>query len=288
MKGINVILSIFMAQNTFNWQHLIVSKTIPVNYVEQWKTKDILYPFPTYSNSTIDYQDSYKESSNQTLDTSTTIIKQVEKNTGLSFLPDEKAEGNVCFINSPELRDDYKTTFTPADLLDYIYAVLHSSTYRKKHKEFLKIDFSRVSYPKDSKTFCQLVQLGKKIRKIHLQEWPHVEEYTTSYPKDGSNTITREFTKTSPGFEPNDSSVKEEAKEIIGKVWINDAQYFDQVPLIAWEFHMSGNRPAQKWLKDRKGRTLSHDDILHYQKIIVALTKTYHLTRKIDAIEIEE
>ena len=64
-------------------------------------------------------------------------------------------------------------------------------------------------------------------------------------------------------------------------VWINDAQYLEDVPLIAWEFYIGGYQPAQKWLKDRTGRKLSFDDILHYQKIIVALTETDRIMQKL-------
>lgn len=64
-------------------------------------------------------------------------------------------------------------------------------------------------------------------------------------------------------------------------------QYFAQVPEVAWNFYIGGYQPAQKWLKDRKGRTLSMDDIFHYQKIIVALAETDRLMKEIDQIEIE-
>ena len=57
-----------------------------------------------------------------------------------------------------------------------------------------------------------------------------------------------------------------------GKVYINKEQYFYNVPEVAWNFYIGGYQPGQKWLKDRKGRELSFEDILHYQKIIVALT----------------
>jgi hypothetical protein len=69
-----------------------------------------------------------------------------------------------------------------------------------------------------------------------------------------------------------------------GNVWINDDQYFENVPLVAWEFYIGGYQPAQKWLKDRKDRVLSYEDILHYQKIIVALTETERLMTAIDKV----
>ena len=157
---------------------------------------------------------------------------------------------------------------TPEEILDYIYAVLHSPTYREKYKEFLKIDFPRVHYPKDVETFWQLVKLGGEIRQIHLLEAPTVEQYITQYPIDGTNEVVK------PKYEN-------------GKVYINETQYFDNVPEVAWNFFIGGYQPAQKWLKDRKERTLEFDDILHYQKIIVALSETDRLMKAIDTIELE-
>ena len=162
----------------------------------------------------------------------------------------------------------YHNCFTALDIFDYIYAVLHSPTYREKYKEFLKIDFPRVPYPKDEDTFWQLVNLGGEIRELHLLESPVVEQCITQYPIDGDNVVTK------PTYKK-------------GKVFINDTQYFDNVPEVAWTFFIGGYQPAQKWLKDRKGRTLEFDDILHYKKIIVALTETNKLMSKISAIDIE-
>lgn len=158
--------------------------------------------------------------------------------------------------------------FYPKDILDYIYAVLHSPTYRETYKEFLKIDFPRVPYPNDQDTFWQLVNLGGELRHIHLLESPKVEKYITQYPIAGDNVVGK-------------------LKYENGKVFINETQYFDNVPQVAWEFYIGGYQPAQKWLKDRKDRTLGFEDILHYQKIIVALTETDRLMKEIDKIEIE-
>ncbi|MDT0293415.1 type ISP restriction/modification enzyme [Mesonia ostreae] len=228
------------------------------------------------------------------------ILSEIEKSLGLEFLSEEPKSGEVCFAESREVRDDFKSYFTPLNLLDYIYAVLHSPTYRETYKEFLKIDFPRVPYPKDKAKFWKMVELGGELRQLHLLESDKTEEYITTYPVDGDNIITRKITKTSPGFEPavSSSGVENQSKvgknlppsgeleEGMGKVWINDTQYFDKVPKIAWEFYIGGYQPAQKWLKDRKGRELKFEDILHYQKIIVALTETDRLMKKIDGIEI--
>ena len=126
--------------------------------------------------------------------------------------------------------------------------------------------------------------MGGEIRQIHLLESPKVEKYITSYPIDGDNTITTKIGKKDWEIK---SSGGTSSPTSFGRIWINETQYFDNIPLIAWEFYIGGYQPAQKWLKDRKGRTLSFEDILHYQKIIVALNETDRLMKEIDKIEIE-
>ena len=193
------------------------------------------------------------------------IINKIAKKLGLKFTNEKEQTAK---------------TFAPIDVLDYIYAVLHSPNYRETYKEFLKIDFPRVPFPKDEKTFWELVTLGGEIREIHLLESPIVEDAITQYLGDGANIITRKLTKTDIGYEA--------VTDTHGKVWINDINYFDNVPLVAWEFYIGGYQPAQKWLKDRKGRELDYEDIFHYNKIIVALTQTDKIMKAIDLIDFIE
>ena len=207
-----------------------------------------LYLYPETSGQQI-----IGQATERTPNLNTAIVKQIAEKLDLTF------------TNEKEKKDG---TFAPIDILDYIYAVLHSPAYREKYKEFLKIDFPRVPYPKDAATFWKLVELGGEIRQIHLLESPTVEKYITQYPENGSNVVVK------PKYEN-------------GKVYINDTQYFDNVPQTAWNFYIGGYQPAQKWLKDRKDRKLEFDDILHYQKIIVALTETDRLMKEIDKIEIQ-
>ena len=160
---------------------------------------------------------------------------------------------------------DQVNTFAPIDLLDYIYAVLHSPTYRKTYKEFLKIDFPRVPYPNDTTQFWELVGLGGELRQLHLLKGTTINDFITSYPESGNNLLDK------PRYDD-------------GKVYINETQYFEGVSKLAWEFYIGGYQPAQKWLKDRKGRILSYEDILHYQKIIKAMVETDRLMQAIGRI----
>ncbi len=108
------------------------------------------------------------------------IVKNIEEQLGLTFVAEPFDEGNVCMANSPEVRDDYRGTFTPNDLRDYIYAVLHSTSYREKYKESSKIDFSSISYPKDVRGFWSLVDLGRGLQQLPQSETPRlVQEIDT-------------------------------------------------------------------------------------------------------------
>jgi predicted helicase len=162
---------------------------------------------------------------------------------------------------------------TPESLFDYIYAILHSSAYRKRYAEFLKSDFPRIPYPKDAETFDALAKLGGEIRALHLMESKTLDRPATSYPVGGDHEVVK------PRWEDTDK------KAGLGRVWINPVQYFDKVPKTAWEFFIGGYQPAQKWLEDRQGRKLSvPDDARHWQKIVIALAETDRLMQEIDKI----
>ncbi|MCG9880411.1 MAG: N-6 DNA methylase [Bacteroidia bacterium] len=223
------------------------------------------YIFPLYLYPENNGQQTIGQTTERKPNLNKEIVKQIADKLDLIFTNEKDTSTSSAS----------KDTFAPIDILDYIYAILHSPTYREKYKEFLKIDFPRVPYPKDQNTFWQLVKLGGEIRQIHLLESPTVEKYITQYPIDGTNVVVK------PRF---DIAKRDDS---IGKVYINETQYFDNVPQIAWEFYIGGYQPAQKWLKDRKERKLEFDDILHYQKIIVALTETDRLMKEIDKIDIE-
>jgi len=200
------------------------------------------------------------------------IINEITQKLGLQFTEEKEP---------PPLEGAGGGSFAPIDILDYIYAVLHSPTYREKYKEFLKIDFPRVPYPENAEQFWELVALGGKLRRLHLLEDVEPQEGMADYPIVGSNVVERVlYTTPAPPKEGNyppqipTNSPSSEGLGVVGRVYINDTQYFDKVPPEAWNFYIGGYQPAQKWLKDRKGRTLNFEDIRHYQKIIRALKET--------------
>ncbi|MCG8212764.1 N-6 DNA methylase [Tenacibaculum finnmarkense genomovar finnmarkense] len=271
LKKDNICL-IVPRQCVSDWRYCLVSKNIiESNLTGTAGRYGAGYAFPLYlypeekANLEIFSEDKKGEAIVRVPNLDKKIINKIAKKLGLKFTTE---------------KEETAKTFAPIDVLDYIYAVLHSPNYRETYKEFLKIDFPRVPFPKDEKTFWDLVKLGGEIRQIHLLESPIVEDAITQYLGDGDNIITRKLTKTDIGYQA--------VTDTHGKVWINDINYFDNVPLVAWEFYIGGYQPAQKWLKDRKGRELDYEDIFHYNKIIVALTQTDKIMKEIDLIDFIE
>jgi predicted helicase len=256
------------------------------------------------------------------------IVEKIAAGIGLTFLSEPGALATGLRSDDTEKRPvitipgSDKTTppahaggsaFYPIDILDYIYAVLHSPGYRENYKEFLKIDFPRVPYPKDAVTFWELVALGGELRQIHLLESPVLNRFITSFNVGGDNIVEKIAFRTGaqasrlqtpetafvPPASANPTVTASEseadpprASEALalqtGSVYFNATQYFEGVPETAWNFYIGGYQPAQKWLKDRKGRQLNFDDIQHYQKIIVALAETGRLMKEIDRFELTD
>ncbi|OWV21214.1 hypothetical protein B7982_13310 [Fibrobacter sp. UWB2] len=185
------------------------------------------------------------------------------------YLYPTEGEKNLGEIRKPNLDEkiwskidkNVKLKTTPEQVFDYIYGVLHTPSYREKYKEFLKIDFPRIPYPENNDEFERIIAIGNKLRKLHLME--EIPPQATSFDIEGDNIVT-------------------EVRFETEKVYINKTQYFANVPELAWNFYIGGYQPAQKWLKDRKNRTLTYDDISHYRKIIAILIETHKLMQKLD------
>ena len=157
---------------------------------------------------------------------------------------------------------------SPEDIFDYIYGVLHSPSYRTKYKEFLKVDFPRIPYPASAEEFEHFRSHGNRLRELHLMH--DVPESPVTFPYPGTMQVD------SLAWEYNiDDGYS-------GNIYINSTQCFEGVPTAAFEMYIGGYQPAQKWLKDRKGRTLTFDDIEHYRRIIAILIETDKIMKQID------
>ncbi|MFH2103920.1 MAG: type ISP restriction/modification enzyme [Chloroflexota bacterium] len=200
------------------------------------------------------------------------FIKAMEEKLGMKFSPTRPSD--TLPKSAARIMDANKTAeadlgrvgeglFTPEDIFHYAYAVFHSPTYRTRYAEFLKIDFPRLPLTSNKKLFAKLAAKGAELVALHLLRSGKVDDFITSYPAAGNNMV-------------------EKVQYASGKVWINAGQYFGGVPEEVWEFKIGGYQVCEKWLKDRKGRILSGEDITHYQRVVVALKETIRLMREID------
>ncbi len=189
---------------------------------------------------------------------SKTFVADMESKLGLTF----QTEGSA-FTNG-----DSPDWFGPEDVFNYAYAIFHSPTYRERYSEFLKIDFPRLPLTSNLRLFGALVKLGAELVGLHLMKSSKLNEYMTTFDKEGDDEVARGY----PKYRPKG-----------GLVHINKTQYFGGVSQEIWDFHIGGYQVMRKWLKDRSGRKLSLDDKEHYQKIVVALSETIRIMTEIDA-----
>lgn len=236
---------------TENYQHTFITKVMNDLHITETANANP-YTFPLYL-----YPDENSLTNERTPNLNLEIIKEIEEKLGLKFV-NEKEQNS--------------TTFAPIDILDYIYAVLHSPNYREKYKEFLKIDFPRVPYPTIS-NFWQLVEFGGKLRSLHLLEDTSLDNRIIDIKGEAELKITNKLAKKDTVINDNLVTLN-----------LNSEVSIINIPLVAWEFYIGGYQPAQKWLKDRVERTLSRADLKHYNRIINALCKTDEIMKKIDGV----
>ncbi len=183
------------------------------------------------------------------------FIRDCEAKLGLRFVPEASGEPD---------------TFSPEDVFHYIYAIFHSPLYRERYAEFLRIDFPRVPLTTSVPLFRKLGALGGELVAWHLLRHPELEGVSgldTEFPESGDNVVARGYPKY---VEPDQ------------RVYINKEQYFEGVASELWQHMVGGYQVLDKWLKDRKGRALTNDDVTHYQRVVRSLGETQRLMRAID------
>lgn len=164
----------------------------------------------------------------------------------------------------------------PEQIFKYVYAVLFCPTYRTRYLGFLKRDFPRVPPPRDREMFENLARLGDELVGLHLLELPRVNDFITSYVGPRHPEVGR--------IAWSDETVWLNGVPSMSKAGSASTMGFHGVSEVVWNFEIGAYRVCHKWLKDRRGRTLSDDDIAHYQKIVVAISETIRLMREIDEV----
>lgn len=178
-------------------------------------------------------------------------LTRLAQATGLAFVPEATGAAG---------------TFAPEDVLDYVYGVLHQPAYRRRYHELLRIDFPRVPLPASAAAFGAVVAFGRQLRELHLLRPAALPvPLPTRTGGEGPGTVEK------PRYEAATQ-----------RVYFNAGQYVEAVAPEVWTFPIGGYQPAQKWLKDRQGRTLTFEEIRHYQRLLAALEGTERLMREWD------
>ena len=258
------------------WRHVLVSRHMLEHVAVSLKTIDSLLPLYLYPSPDKPLGEGSvwpRGKEGRVPNLNPEFVAEMEKRLKMEFV----TEGG----------GDLNKTFGPEDVFHYMYAVFHSPTYRTRYAEFLRIDFPRLPLTSDRRLFRKLCTLGAELVSLHLMESPELDHLVTNYPVSGDDVVEKGHPKYLAPGEPEPGTGEALGE---GRVYISrDApkggrkgQYFDGVPPEVWEFHVGGYQVCEKWLKDRRGRKLSHDDLIHYQKIVVALKNTLRLMAEID------
>ena len=177
-------------------------------------------------------------------------------------------------------RGDLQNTFGPEDVLAWIYAVFHSPGYREHYEAQLKLDFPRVPLPGSAELFRKLAEAGHELLVLHVLESLKLDEFITTYRGPRNIEVGRVGWSDGTVWIDADKTNARERHRATKPGTIG----FQGVPEEVWDFQIGGYQVCHKWLKDRKGRTLSDEDIAHYQKIVVALSETIHIMAEIDEV----
>jgi len=249
LMGENLGLISARSNKSANMNHFFCSRLIMETKCGESTTQSCLFPLYLYPAE----GEMQFEGGKRRANLNPEFIKDFSDKLGLTFIEDG--------------RGDLEETFGPEDIFNYAYAVFHSPTYRTRYAEFLKIDFPRLPLTSDKELFKALAAKGAELVSLHLMESPALNNLITGYPVTGSNAVDK------VSYDDNNR-----------RLYINKTQYFEGVPPEVWNFHIGGYQVCQKWLKDRKGRTMTYDELTHYQKVIVALKETICLMAEIDEL----
>ena len=160
---------------------------------------------------------------------------------------------------------------SPEEVFHYVYAVLYAPSYREKYAEFLRIGFPRIPFTSDYALFKEMAGLGKRLVELHLLRSPVLDPPIARFQGEGDGKV--ETGKKGLRYDPGSEGV-----------YINETQYFEGVSPEVWEYHIGGYQVCHKWLKDRKSRALSLDEIRTYCRIVTALARTIEIQQAIEKL----
>jgi len=238
------------------FRHILCSSMVINDCTVSSETRERSYLFPLYICPDTDNSPNH--------------VRDINRTTMMIFEPAEayrakKPNINQAFIDF--LTKTYTKMAKPEKIFYYIYAVLYSNIYRTKYAEFLKIDFPRIPFTKDYELFSKMADYGQRLVDLHLLKSKDIDQPIAKFQGKGDERVDK------LRFDEKEKSV-----------YINQSQYFGGVTKEVWEYQIGGYQVCSKWLKDRKKKLLSLNDIKHYCKIVTSLQKTIEVQKAIDDI----
>ena len=275
IKGQNIALSTTRATETSRgWEHVLCSTSLIQHHTVSLKEVNYLFPLWIEPEGTEE---------RRLPNLSPTLMASLARDTGLDYqdgLGERQGQLTGIRRQKPEQislltlgrgRGDLENTFGPRDAFDWMYAILHSPMYRTRYATFLKSEFPHIPMPNSKALFVALIPIGTQLTALHELDVANAKILSTSSDMRLAGSGVARIEKGYP-------------KWANGRVTINSHRWFEEVPEEAWNFHIGGYRVCEKWLKDRRGRLLSTDDIELYQRVVVALRETRRLMTEIDAV----
>lgn len=225
------------------WQHALITDEITENCYLSSGTSESAHVFPLYIYENPDALEFPRE---RQLNLSRDFLNALSEQLALPQTESSGIPQNV----------------SPEEILAYIYAILYSPTYRKRYYEFLKYGFPRIPLPLDIEHFRKLSTLGQTLIDWHLLKNVQVPPHHR--------------------FEGEGEGIVSKIRYAGGHVWINATQHFTDVPLEVWEYQIGAYQVCKKWLRDRRGSSLRHDEVRQYCTILVAVHETLQTMKAID------
>jgi hypothetical protein len=249
--NLGLVLSRVINDGAFSHVFVTTRRTDKIFLSSSTSTNAYIFPLYLYPGDLMSQADIFDQELKRAPNLSQRCIQELEKITGLGFIETGQGDG--------------LDTFGPEAVFYYVYAVLHSPLYRKNNDDELRMDFPRIPMPLGRDQFGSLWELGRQLVQIHLLR--RNADHRATFPVKGSNTISM--------------AVYREC-ENGGRVYINNEQFFQGIASGIWIFRVGGYAPLQKWLLNRRGQTLSFDDINHYRSIIWALEESLDVMDQVD------
>ncbi len=234
------------------WRHCFVTSAIVDHVAVSLKTIDSVFPLYLCSSENKHQNDLFRSDARQ-VNLNPAFVQALAERVKVKLPADKRL---------PEV-------LAPENIMGYIYAVLHSPTYRARYAEFLRRDFPRIPLPPHRTVFVRLAELGRRLIALHLLDSHHapaLQKPIAKFPITGTNAVERVY------------------YDAAHRVWINGKQFFEPIPQAVWEFHIGGYQVAEKWLSERIGRTLTADDMVTYLRVVTAIAATLDLMATIDAV----